>query len=87
MKDFNLIFPEEIEIHDERGRKWPAKVIKWKDGRLWISKGWKSFCRWNHVQRDDWCIIEIVRPETPEAVIFLRGQLLPAAALRAARRS
>ncbi|KAK1395073.1 hypothetical protein POM88_014129 [Heracleum sosnowskyi] len=68
VKDFNLIFPEEIEIHDERGRRWAAKVCKWKDGRLWISKGWRAFCKWNLVQRDDWCINEIIRPEAPAAL-------------------
>lgn len=85
VRDFKLKFTEHIGIRDERGNEWTAEVHNWKDSRFWLSKGWKAFCKWNNVKREDWCIIEIVMPETPEDEMFFKAHPVPAAALRAER--
>ncbi|KAJ0040378.1 hypothetical protein Pint_26873 [Pistacia integerrima] len=62
LKDFKLELAENIFFHDELDRKWPGKVFNWMDGRT-VIHGWATFCRWNHVKKDDVCICEFLQTE------------------------
>ncbi|KAL7085020.1 hypothetical protein ACP275_14G257000 [Erythranthe tilingii] len=59
--DYDLKIPEKIVLVDERGNKFKSKIKKWKDGRMWCTKGWRSLCNVNGINADDTCICEFVR--------------------------
>lgn len=77
MKDFDLKLPNMMVIHDEEGRTWDIKVKVWKDGRTWLTKGWKAFCRWNKVQLGDRCFCEFV-PQNDGKGHFLQIRIVRA---------
>ncbi|KAI3465829.1 hypothetical protein Pfo_022492 [Paulownia fortunei] len=60
VKHFSLELPEVIMFFDPSGRQFRAKRKMWKDGRMFYSKGWKSLCKMNLVEKDDKCICEFV---------------------------
>ncbi|KAK9286238.1 hypothetical protein L1049_014624 [Liquidambar formosana] len=55
----NLNLPPKVTFYDSNGREWPGKVTSWGDGRAWIV-GWKAFCKWNNVGKNDSCICEFL---------------------------
>lgn len=61
IKDNDLKLPPNITIHDSNGKTWSAKVVVWKDGRHWIQRGWRAFCKWNKLTYDDICIVEFLK--------------------------
>ncbi|KAL9143569.1 hypothetical protein ABFS82_14G244100 [Erythranthe guttata] len=61
--DYGLKISGTMFLVDERGNKWKSKMIKWKDGRLWCTKGWRNLCNVNGINLDDTCICEFVREE------------------------
>ncbi|KAI3461438.1 hypothetical protein Pfo_018101 [Paulownia fortunei] len=61
--DYHLVIPEKLFLVDEKQRKWETKIKQWKDGRLWCTRGWRSLCNVNNIERDDACICEFVQGE------------------------
>ncbi|KAK9287084.1 hypothetical protein L1049_015494 [Liquidambar formosana] len=59
LKDHNLQLHPKMILCSADGKKWVGKVAIWQDGRTWIG-GWKAFCRWNNVGKNDLCICEFV---------------------------
>ncbi|KAK1402607.1 hypothetical protein POM88_002212 [Heracleum sosnowskyi] len=78
--DFKLNLPEHIDICDEDGRTWSAVVKKWNDGRTCLTKGWRSFWKWNGVEPNDKCLCEFV-PGNDGSKIQLRIRIFQAASL------
>ncbi|KAL8029813.1 hypothetical protein ABFX02_14G247400 [Erythranthe guttata] len=71
--DYDLKIPEKIILVDERGNKFKSKIKKWKDGRMWCTKGWRSLCNVNGINADDTCICEFVREgDTEEYSLLVR---------------
>ncbi|KAI8532898.1 hypothetical protein RHMOL_Rhmol11G0253400 [Rhododendron molle] len=70
-----LELPKNLIILDEEGRKLSSKVIRWNDGRTWLTKGWKAFCKWNYLKREDRCICEFVHGEGSDG-IYLKMRIL-----------
>ncbi|XP_012838181.1 PREDICTED: putative B3 domain-containing protein At5g66980 [Erythranthe guttata] len=69
--DYGLKISGTMFLVDERGNKWKSKMIKWKDGRLWCTKGWRNLCNVNGINLDDTCICEFVREEGCEEYSLL----------------
>ncbi|XP_031278112.1 putative B3 domain-containing protein Os03g0621600 [Pistacia vera] len=44
LRDFRIKLAEDVTFHDELEREWSGKVMRWKDGRTWIT-GWGSVYR------------------------------------------
>lgn len=55
-----LNLPEEMLLLDPSGRKWTAKLKRWRDGRTHYTEGWGRLCRTNLVGEDDICICEFI---------------------------
>ncbi|KAM7479231.1 hypothetical protein LguiA_027444 [Lonicera macranthoides] len=53
IKDHNIKLGKEIYLCDPNGKKWIAHVCTWKDGRTWLTRGWKRLCKWNYVKEED----------------------------------
>ncbi|PIN26718.1 hypothetical protein CDL12_00528 [Handroanthus impetiginosus] len=66
--DYHLEIPKNLFLIDEKGRKWKTKIKEWRDGRLWCTRGWKSLCNINNIDKDDVCICEFVQEEDSEDV-------------------
>ncbi|KAK3005186.1 hypothetical protein RJ639_016428, partial [Escallonia herrerae] len=61
IKDFKIKLREEMVICNQDGKTWTAKVSTWNDGRTYLTRQWRSFCKWNDVQLGDRCLCEIVK--------------------------
>ncbi|XAR72881.1 hypothetical protein NMG60_11019668 [Bertholletia excelsa] len=77
INDHKLRLPATITLVDDRGREWSSKIKVWKDGRTWISRGWKAFCRWNHLLDEDRCICEFKR-DSDQLQLYIRVTILRA---------
>ncbi|XP_047249914.1 B3 domain-containing protein At5g60140-like [Capsicum annuum] len=64
VRDYKHEFPSTMSIRDSAGREFETRVVKWKDGRIWLVGGWRSFCRWNLVQKNDKWVCEFVREKS-----------------------
>lgn len=71
--DFNIQLPPNMIFRDQYERKWPGEVAVWKDGRTWIG-GWRTFCKWNNVMKDDKCICEFIGGNLIHVHIVRAGQ-------------
>ncbi|KAK3002784.1 hypothetical protein RJ639_018342, partial [Escallonia herrerae] len=61
IKDFKIKLRDEMVICNQDGKTWTAKVSMWNDGRTYLTRQWRSFCKWNNVQPGDRCLCEIVK--------------------------
>ncbi|PSS02559.1 B3 domain-containing protein [Actinidia chinensis var. chinensis] len=78
IKDHKLKLPQTLILLDEEGRKWSAKVVGWKDGRIWLAGGgWRAFCKWNDVQWEDRCICEFMQGKGRQG-LYLKMHILKA---------
>ncbi|KAF7114379.1 hypothetical protein RHSIM_RhsimUnG0089900 [Rhododendron simsii] len=80
IKDHRLKLPENLILLNEEGREWSSKVHVWKDGRTWL--GWRAFCKWNNLKREDRCLCEFVHEEGRQEIylklnILREGSWLP----------
>ncbi|KAF7126936.1 hypothetical protein RHSIM_Rhsim11G0170700 [Rhododendron simsii] len=75
IRDHGLELPKNLIILDEEGRKLSSNVIRWNDGRTWLTKGWKAFCKRNNLELEDRCICEFVHGEGSEG-IYLKMRVL-----------
>jgi len=75
VKDHGLQLPENLILLDEEGKRWSSKVKMWGDGRIWLTGGWKKFCKWNHLKPEDRCLCEFVHGEGKEG-IYLKMRIL-----------
>ncbi|KAF8405106.1 hypothetical protein HHK36_010004 [Tetracentron sinense] len=57
-------------LRDPSGKSWSVRVSVWKDGRVWISRGWAPFCKENNLGKDDKCICEFIRGRGIEGTII-----------------
>ncbi|CAA3015910.1 B3 domain-containing At5g60140-like, partial [Olea europaea subsp. europaea] len=74
IKDFQLDnLSGEMFLIDPQDRKFPVKIIRWKDERVWCSGGWKSLCAVNFVRQEDTCICEFV--DGSLSIKFVRGNI------------
>ncbi|CAI9772130.1 unnamed protein product [Fraxinus pennsylvanica] len=72
IKDFQLDnLPEEMFLIDPQDRKFPTKIKRWKDERVWCRGGLKSLCAVNLVSQEDTCICEFV--DGGLSIKFVRG--------------
>ncbi|XP_022862664.1 B3 domain-containing protein REM5-like, partial [Olea europaea var. sylvestris] len=72
IKDFQLDnLPGEMFLIDPQDRRFPAKIVRWKDERVWCKGGWKSLCAVNFVRPEDRCICEFVDGNL--SIKFVRG--------------
>ncbi|CAI9765541.1 unnamed protein product [Fraxinus pennsylvanica] len=62
---FKLSLPSSTYFIDQQNRKWPAKLSKWKCGRLSYVGGWINLCRVNFASEEDSCICEFVEENGP----------------------
>ncbi|KAJ0011045.1 hypothetical protein Pint_34526 [Pistacia integerrima] len=44
LRDFRIKLAEDVTFHDDLEREWSGEVMRWKDGRTWIT-GWGSVYR------------------------------------------
>ncbi|XP_009613231.1 B3 domain-containing protein At5g60140 [Nicotiana tabacum] len=77
VRDYNLELPPKMFFRDSEGRKFETEVNIWKDGRIWLKKGWRKICRWNLVEKEDRCICEFMRGKANE-VLYLQVTLVKA---------
>ncbi|KAF5951678.1 hypothetical protein HYC85_009622 [Camellia sinensis] len=77
IRDHNLKLPSNLILLDEEGRKWSTRVVQWNDGRTWLTVGWKAFCKWNNLKREDRCICEFIRGKGRRG-IFIKTCILRA---------
>ncbi|CAN4107622.1 unnamed protein product [Withania somnifera] len=75
VRDYKLELPSSMTIRDSAGREFEARLKNWKDGRIWLSGGWRSLCRWNLVEKDDRSICEFVRGKGKKD-LYLKVQVL-----------
>lgn len=75
VRDYKLELPSRMTICDSAGREFEARLKNWKDGRIWLTGGWRSLCRWNLVEKDDRCICEFVRGKGKKG-LYLKVQVL-----------
>lgn len=69
LRDHGITLSTIVVLRDPKGKEWRTTVKSWGDGRLWVSGGWKSLCRWNLVEEEDRCICEFVPSLGPEVVL------------------
>ncbi|XP_059287055.1 B3 domain-containing protein At5g60140-like [Lycium ferocissimum] len=74
VRDNKLKLPSSMTIRSA-GKEYETKLKIWKDGRIWLHGGWRSLCRWNLVEKNDWCICEFVRGKGKKG-LYLRVQVL-----------
>ncbi|OIT07179.1 PREDICTED: B3 domain-containing protein At4g34400-like [Nicotiana attenuata] len=77
VRDYNLELPPRMFFRDSEGRKFETEVNIWKDGRIWLKKGWRKICRWNLVEKEDSCICEFMRGKSNE-VLYLQVTVVKA---------
>ncbi|XP_060173033.1 uncharacterized protein LOC132603802 [Lycium barbarum] len=74
VRDNKLKLPSSMTIR-AAGKEYETKLKIWKDGRIWLHGGWRNLCRWNHVEKNDWCICEFVRGKGKKG-FYLQVQVL-----------
>lgn len=77
VRDYNLELPPKMFFRDSEGRKFETEVNIWKDGRIWLKKGWRKICRWNLVEKEDRCICEFMRGKSNE-ILYLQVTVVKA---------
>ncbi|XP_052203088.1 B3 domain-containing protein At5g60140-like [Diospyros lotus] len=82
LRDHHIKLPQTIILLDERGREWTTNVIVWGDGRTWLTRGWRAFCKWNNFKPEDRCICEFKQEESQQSIylemrILREGSWLP----------
>ncbi|KAF3620838.1 hypothetical protein BC332_22405 [Capsicum chinense] len=75
VRDYNLEIPSRMTIRDPAGREFEAKRKDWKDGRIWLTGGWRNLCWWNLVEKDDRCICEFMRGKGKKS-LYLQVQVV-----------
>ncbi|CAA2964998.1 B3 domain-containing At5g60140-like [Olea europaea subsp. europaea] len=61
----------EMFLIDPQDRKFPVKIIRWKDERVWCRGGWKSLCAVNFLRPENTCTCEFV--DGSLSIKFVRG--------------
>ncbi|XP_057781794.1 putative B3 domain-containing protein Os04g0347400 isoform X2 [Salvia miltiorrhiza] len=59
-------------MEDASGRRWESMIKKWKDGRVWCTRGWKRLCDANGIGPDDICICEFVQQDARTLCMLVR---------------
>ncbi|XP_062118062.1 putative B3 domain-containing protein At5g66980 [Humulus lupulus] len=56
-------FEPDMKLQYHNSKLWPVKISTWKDGRCFISSGWKKFRQENDLKANDKCKFELVLGE------------------------
>nr|GLL46559.1 B3 domain-containing protein At5g60130-like isoform X2 [Ipomoea trifida] len=68
--DYNLRLPPSVTLRDMGGREWTSHVRVWRDGRTWLSGGWRDLCDTNLVGNKDRCICEFLPHQMGNNVVL-----------------
>nr|GLL46587.1 B3 domain-containing protein At5g60130-like isoform X2 [Ipomoea trifida] len=68
--DYNLRLPPSVTLRDMGGREWTSHVRVWRDGRTWLSGGWRDLCDTNLVGNKDRCICKTSVSSPPSSDVF-----------------
>ncbi|KAH7850982.1 hypothetical protein Vadar_005483 [Vaccinium darrowii] len=82
IRKHRLELPENLTVLDENEKEWSLKVITWKDGRKWLTRGWNEFCQCHDLKLEDRCLCEFVHGEGSRGIylkirILRKGSWLP----------
>ncbi|XP_052193914.1 putative B3 domain-containing protein At5g66980 [Diospyros lotus] len=81
LKDHNIKLAQTIILLNEQGREWTTNVRVWEDGRTWLTKWWKAFCKWNNFKPEDRCICKFKQEKGKQFIlemgILRAGSWLP----------
>lgn len=55
IRDHDLNIPEKMIIRAEDGTEFISRITTWGDGRKIVTDGWRAFCRWYYVKKDEKC--------------------------------
>ncbi|XP_047331636.1 B3 domain-containing protein At5g60140-like [Impatiens glandulifera] len=79
LRDYDIKLPSKVMLLDQEGRRIYVKVVTWKDGRTWLTRGWKSFVKINNLSDEDRCICEFVINNCDEpSTVYINMIVLPA---------
>ncbi|XP_047331635.1 B3 domain-containing protein At5g60140-like [Impatiens glandulifera] len=79
IRHYDIKLPPTLMLLDQEGRRNYVKVATWKDGRTWLTRGWKYFVKINNLTEKDRCICEfVINNGNEDSEVYMNMIVLPA---------